>query len=69
VTGKAEGAGYTINVGWNGGGMGDAEYAAVWEHILMPVAKAFQPDLVIVSAGFDAAAGDPLGGCKVSPQG
>jgi histone deacetylase 4/5 len=67
--GKGSGAGYTVNVGWNGSGMGDAEYAAVWKYVLMPIARAFNPDLIIVSAGFDAAAGDPLGGCHVTPQG
>ena len=34
----------------------------------MPIAYEFDPELVIVSAGFDAAAGDPLGFCKVTPQ-
>jgi len=33
----------------------------------MPIARDFKPDLVVVSAGFDAAVGDPLGGCKVTP--
>lgn len=37
--------------------------------MLLPVAKAFEPELVICSSGFDAAEGDPLGGCHVSPQG
>lgn len=37
------------------------------EHVLMPIARDFKPDLVVVSAGFDAAVGDPLGGCKVTP--
>ena len=33
------------------------------------VAREFAPDLILVSAGFDAAAGDPLGGCNVTPFG
>jgi len=33
----------------------------------MPIAQEFNPDLVIISAGFDAAAGDELGGCFVTP--
>ena len=37
--------------------------------VVIPVARAFQPDLVLVSAGFDAAEGDPLGGMKLSPAG
>ena len=34
----------------------------------LPIAKAYAPDLVLVSAGFDAAAGDPLGEMEVSPS-
>ena len=33
----------------------------------MPIAREFDPGLVIISAGFDAAKGDPLGGCLISP--
>jgi acetoin utilization deacetylase AcuC-like enzyme len=42
--------------------MGDAEYLAMWEKLLMPMAREFQPELVLVSAGFDAAIGD-MGKC------
>ena len=45
--------------------MGDAEYVAAFSHVLMPVFVEFNPELVLVSAGFDSALGDPLGGCKV----
>ena len=48
---------------------GDAEYVAAFERLIMPLAREFGPGLVIVSAGFDAAAGDPLGGMLVSPAG
>jgi acetoin utilization deacetylase AcuC-like enzyme len=65
--GVGEGEGFNINVGWSRKGMGDDEYYAVWEHVLMPVAKEFQPDLVLVSAGFDSAIGD-LGECTVTPE-
>ncbi|KAM5570904.1 histone deacetylase 5 [Rosa sericea] len=67
--GEGPGAGYNINVPWENGRCGDADYFAVWEHILLPVAKEFNPDLIIVSAGFDAAIGDPLGGCRITPYG
>ncbi|CAN6714151.1 unnamed protein product [Malus baccata var. baccata] len=69
MIGEGPGAGYNINVPWENGRCGDADYFAVWDHILVPVAKEFNPDLIIVSAGFDAAAGDPLGGCRVTPYG
>eukprot|EP00983_Pelagomonas_calceolata_P088379 1157194-Pelagomonas_calceolata.AAC.8 len=36
--------------------------------VVEPVVQSYQPDLVIVAAGFDAAKGDPLGGCKLTPQ-
>lgn len=49
-------------------GMGDQEYALAMQRIVMPIAYEFDPELVLVSAGFDAAIGDPLGGCKVTPE-
>ncbi|KAL3640533.1 hypothetical protein CASFOL_015501 [Castilleja foliolosa] len=69
MTGEDQGAGYNINVPWESGRCGDADYLAVWDQILIPVAKEFNPDMIIVSAGYDAAIGDPLGGCRVSPYG
>ena len=54
MTGEGPGAGYNINVPWENGRCGDADYLAVWDHILIPVAKDFNPDIVIISAGFDA---------------
>ena len=39
------------------------------ERILFPVCEKFNPDLVLVSAGFDSASGDPLGGISVDPEG
>ena len=67
-TGGPEAAGRTINVPWPAG-MGDAEYLAAFDRVLLPAARAFEPDLVLVSAGFDAAAGDLLGGMRISPEG
>jgi Histone deacetylase domain len=71
--GNREGLGYNINIPWsdlpNGAGPGDAEYAAAFEEIVMPIATSFAPELVLVSAGFDAARGDPLGGCDITPRG
>ena len=67
--GKGAGKGYTVNVSWNRGNMGDTEYIAAFTNVILPIAYQFDPELVLVSAGFDAARGDPLGGCKVSPEG
>lgn len=69
VVGEGRGAGHNINIGWPHGGVGDVEYLAAFWHIIMPIATSFAPDLVLVSAGFDSAMGDPLGGCSVSPAG
>jgi len=68
-TGEGRGAGFTVNVGWNSPGVGDADVLAAWGDVVMPAARAFAPELVIVAAGLDAGAGDPLGGCTVSPGG
>ena len=68
-TGVGAGAGRNLNVAWTRGGLGDAEYEAAFDLVVLPAARAFAPDLVIVAAGFDAAAGDPLGGMLVSPSG
>lgn len=54
MIGEGPGAGYNINVPWENGRCGDADYFAVWDHILVPVAKEFNPDIIVVSAGFDA---------------
>ncbi len=67
--GTGRGRGFNINIGWNGPGAGDAEYLAAFHQLIMPIGHAFNPDLVLVSAGFDSARGDPLGGCRVSPAG
>lgn len=65
--GTGPGIGKNVNIGWPSVGMGDGEYMAAFQKIVMPIAQEFDPDLVIISAGFDAAAGDPLGECYVTP--
>lgn len=67
-TGGRKAAGHTVNVPLEGG-CGDAEYAAAFRRVVRPVADAFAPELVLVSAGFDAHASDPLGGMRVSDDG
>ncbi|CAL1678585.1 unnamed protein product [Lasius platythorax] len=62
------GEGFNVNIPWNKKGMGDAEYIAAFQQIVMPIAYQFNPELILVSAGFDACVGDPLGGCLVSPE-
>ena len=66
--GKEEGEGFTVNVPMPPG-MGDAEYLRVFSDIVVPVGQEFAPELVLVSAGFDAHGDDPLGGMNVTRQG
>uniref|UniRef100_A0AAQ4PV14 Histone deacetylase n=1 Tax=Gasterosteus aculeatus aculeatus TaxID=481459 RepID=A0AAQ4PV14_GASAC len=71
--GSGAGEGFNVNVAWTGGldpPMGDAEYLAAFRSVVMPIAQEFSPDFVLVSAGFDAAEGNPalLGGYKVSAK-
>ena len=66
--GSGAARGRTVNVPWPAG-MGDAEYIAAFDRILLPIAREFDPQLVLVSCGFDAADGDLLGGMRLSAQG
>lgn len=65
--GEGPGKGYTVNVPLLAGG-GDAVYASAFERVVLPVLEAYAPELVLVSAGFDAAARDPLAQMEVSPE-
>ena len=47
-----------------GPGTGSAEMRAAWDGVILPAAQAFRPDLILISAGFDAHAADPLGGLE-----
>ncbi|HEX8437364.1 histone deacetylase [Archangium sp.] len=66
--GEGPGAGYTVNCGLPAGGK-DADYGALFQDLFLPVAEAFRPDLVLVSAGFDAHHRDPLGGMELTERG
>jgi acetoin utilization deacetylase AcuC-like enzyme len=67
-TGLGAGEGTTMNVPLRRG-CGDGEFAAIYRRLLPPVALAFEPELILVSAGFDIHSADPLGGMKVTPAG
>ena len=66
--GRGAGIGYTINVPLRPGA-GNAQYVKVYRGLLEPVAMAFKPELVLVSAGFDIYYQDPLGGMKMTSRG
>ncbi|TMB31849.1 MAG: histone deacetylase [Deltaproteobacteria bacterium] len=67
-TGAGPGAGYTVNVPLPAG-CGDEDYAAVFADLLLPLADEYKPELVLVSAGFDAHQDDPLAGMAVTSDG
>jgi len=64
--GNAEG--FTVNLPLPQG-LGDGEYSVLYREIVEPLGRAFEPDLVLVSAGFDAHALDPLAGMNVTEDG
>ncbi|MEA3548872.1 MAG: histone deacetylase [Thermodesulfobacteriota bacterium] len=66
--GAGAGKGFTVNVPLPGG-MADSQYARIFNEILIPVARQYQPELILVSAGFDIAMGDPLGSMNITSEG
>lgn len=66
--GKGRGRGFTVNLPMPAG-CGDAEYARVYREIVEPIGIAFDPQLVLVSQGFDPHRDDPLAGMNVTPDG
>jgi acetoin utilization deacetylase AcuC-like enzyme len=62
--GAGAGEGYTINLPVSPGS-GEPEWLALLEQVALPAAVAFEPELVLVSAGFDAHEQDPLAGCQL----
>jgi len=66
--GEGPGRGFTVNLPLPGG-LGDREYARVYRQIVEPIGRAFDPELVLVSAGFDAHRGDPLAGMDLTAAG
>lgn len=73
-TGRADEAGTGPAVGTKlnvplPAGAGDSEWVRVFRQKLVPAAEAFKPEFILISAGFDASAGDPLGGMELTPAG
>ncbi|KAJ7992575.1 hypothetical protein DPEC_G00280110 [Dallia pectoralis] len=71
--GVGPGVGFNTNIAWTGGvepPMGDVEYLTAFRTVVMPIAHEFSPDVVLVSAGFDAVEGhqSPLGGYNVTAK-
>lgn len=66
--GAGDGVGATVNIPLPGG-TGDAAYRSVCTDILRPLAERYQPELILLSAGYDAHWKDLLGGMHVSTSG
>ncbi len=66
--GEGDGEGYTINVPMSYG-MSDEDYLYAFREVLVPVSDIYKPEMVLVSAGFDAYYNDPLGGMGVTEGG
>jgi len=66
--GQGQGEGYTVNLpipaGW-----GDEEYHELFQGVIDPICRQFDPQFVLISAGFDAHTRDPLGGMEVTEEG
>jgi acetoin utilization deacetylase AcuC-like enzyme len=67
-TGASAGLGYTANVPLPAG-VGDAGFRRIFSEILDPLAERFRPELILVSAGYDAHWNDPLAGLRLSLNG
>jgi acetoin utilization deacetylase AcuC-like enzyme len=66
-TGTGAGAGFTLNVPMRGGS-DDADYERQLVNVMLPALERFQPDILLLSAGFDAHRADPLGGMYLSTE-
>ncbi len=66
--GKGKGEGFNVNVPLSSRA-NDSDYGNIFEKILRPIALEYQPQLILISAGFDTHHDDPLGGMEVTERG
>jgi acetoin utilization deacetylase AcuC-like enzyme len=66
--GSGPGRGFTVNLPV-APGSGDAEFVSLVRDVAVPLARTFAPQLLLISAGFDAHSEDPLGDCEVTDDG
>jgi acetoin utilization deacetylase AcuC-like enzyme len=66
--GSGEGKGFTVNLPVPMGS-DDAVYRSLTDHVVAPLALAFEPQLMLISAGYDAHRDDPLASCHVTEEG
>ena len=67
-TGRGAGEGFTVNVPL-GKGAGDLDYGRIIHYLVRPLARAYQPDVLLVDCGFDLYLYDRMGGMRVTPEG
>ena len=67
-TGSGAGRGHTVNLPVPSGS-GDAVFVSLVDHVVAPLLREYEPQLTLISAGYDAHAEDPLAGCEVSDSG
>jgi acetoin utilization deacetylase AcuC-like enzyme len=66
--GEGAGEGFTVNLPVSRGS-GDEVFCGLVEHVAVPLAREYEPRLLLISAGFDAHVLDPIGGCAVTDDG
>ncbi|KAL3907764.1 MAG: hypothetical protein SGARI_003378 [Bacillariaceae sp.] len=67
-TGNQAGTGTNLNIAFGEGRMTDAEYAATFTHLVLPILCNYKPDLILIACGFDAVKGDLIGDCGLTPN-
>ena len=65
TSGRGAGAGFTVNLPLSAGAT-DADYELVYTKVALPVLAQFRPELILISAGFDAHMDDPLAGMRLT---
>ena len=65
--GRGKGLGFTVNLPMDAGGT-DADYELAYNAVALPVLRQFRPELILISAGFDALDGDPLAGMRLTVE-
>ncbi len=66
--GRGDGLGYTVNIPVPAGS-GDPLYRSIFDHVIVPLALDYKPELLLISAGYDAHREDPLADIHVSEEG
>ncbi|CAF0859618.1 unnamed protein product [Rotaria sordida] len=66
--GEGDGQGFNVNIPLNKTGLKNADYLYIFFNIILPIAYEYDPDLVLVSAGYDVALGCPEGEMKITPD-